>query len=179
MKPRWITAERFERVGIFTIRSGKKDVFPLLCPVLEYDWIPDWRCTMMYSESGVAEKNALFMTRAKLHRKVMWTTITYEPDRLIEYLLVMGSDAMVRLSISLEDDGGNATRIAWRMLFTAVSPLAKRALRADYSEAKFQAMLGKREGAEPLPGNRRDAVGPMACGVPRRRPLTPVRLPLR
>jgi hypothetical protein len=100
---------------------------------------------MMYSDSGVAERNAVFMTRSRFHRKVMWTTITYEPDHLIEYLLVMGSDAMVRLSISLEEGGGQGTKVTWRMLFTAVSPLAKLALHADFSEEEFQALLRKRE----------------------------------
>jgi hypothetical protein len=145
MGPKWIDGERFERAGTFQVQAERKDVFPLLCPVREYDWIPDWRCTMMYSDSGVAEKDALFMTRSKFHRKVMWTTITYEPASEIEYLLVMGTDATVRLSISLEEKGARETRITWRMLFTAVTPLAKHALRADFSEKKFQAMLGRRE----------------------------------
>ena len=145
MGPKWIEGERFERAGTFRVQAERKDVFPLLCPVREYEWIPDWRCTMMYSDSGVAEKNALFMTRSRFHRKVMWTTITYEPASEIEYLLVMGTDATVRLSISLQEGDDQGTTIVWRMLFTAVSPLARRVLRADFSEEKFQAMLGKRE----------------------------------
>jgi hypothetical protein len=145
MEPKWIDGERFQRVGTIQVQARKTDVFPLLCPVREYDWIPDWQCTMMYSDSGVAEKNALFMTRSRFHRKVMWTTITYEPASEIEYLLVMGTDATVRLSISLQEEGAPGTRITWRMLFTAATPLAKHALRADFTEEKFQAMLGKRE----------------------------------
>jgi len=145
MKPRWITSERFERVGRFVVGGAKEDVFPLLCPVLEYEWLPGWSCTMMYSDSGAAEKNAIFMTREKLRRKVMWTTITYEPDSLIEYLLVMGSDAVVRLSIGLEDSPGHSTRIVWRMLFTATGRLARHMLPRSFSEDKFQSMLGKRE----------------------------------
>ncbi len=74
----------------------------------------------------------------------MWTTITYQPHRLIEYLLVMGLDAVARLSISLEErtDG---TRVRWRMLFTAVSPLAKKVLPKHYSEERFNTMLCARE----------------------------------
>ncbi len=148
MKPKWIKSERFERVGEFTVRAAPQKVFPLLCPVLEYEWIPDWSCTMIHSESGVAERDAIFATRQKLHKKVVWTAITYEPDRLIEYLLVMGAEAVVRLSISLQERGEGsapATKVVWRMLFTAASPLARMGLRADFTEEKFQAMLGKRE----------------------------------
>ena len=145
MKPRWIGSERFERVGSFVVRAAKNDVFPLLCPVLEYEWLPGWSCTMMYSDSGVAEKNAVFMTREVLRRKVMWTVITYEPDSLIEYLLVMGSDGVVRLGISLEETEHRATRVVWRMLFTATGRFARHILPRSYSEEKFQAMLGRRQ----------------------------------
>ena len=31
-------------------------VFPLLCPVREAEWVPDWQYRLIYSESGVAEK---------------------------------------------------------------------------------------------------------------------------
>ncbi len=161
LKPKWITSERFERVGEFTVPAPREKVFPLLCPVLEYEWIPDWRCTMVHSDSGVAEKNAVFITRQKFHKKAVWTAITYEPSRLIEYLLVMGTDAVVRLSISLEQSGEQttpATRIVWRMLFTAASPLARMALRADFSKEKYQAMLNKRE---------RDLGRYFAAGAPR------------
>jgi hypothetical protein len=29
-------------------------VFPLLCPVREAEWVPDWKYRMIYSQSGVA-----------------------------------------------------------------------------------------------------------------------------
>lgn len=37
-------------------------IFPLLCPVLEYDWVPGWECELVYTESGVAESGAVFRT---------------------------------------------------------------------------------------------------------------------
>jgi hypothetical protein len=147
-KPKWSTSERFERIGEFTVPAAPEKVFPLLCPVLEYDWIPDWTCTMVHSKSGVAERDAIFVTPQKMHKKVVWTAITWEPSRLVEYLLVMGTDAVVRVSISLEELGKGpsaTTKIAWRMLFTAASPLARIGLRSDFTEEKFQAMLGKRK----------------------------------
>lgn len=32
-----------------------KEVFPLLCPVREYDWIDTRDCGMVYSDSGTAD----------------------------------------------------------------------------------------------------------------------------
>ena len=34
-------------------------VFPLLCPVREYEWLEDWTCEMVFSESGVAEEDCV------------------------------------------------------------------------------------------------------------------------
>ena len=145
MEPKWNRSERFERSGCFDVKGEMQDVFPLLCPALEYQWIPGWSCTMLYSDSGVAEENAIFSTREMFGKKVLRTTITYEPNRFIEYLLVMGQDGVVRLSITLEEKGPGETLVHWRMLLTAVSYLAKKILPKAYSEDKFQAMLSKRK----------------------------------
>jgi hypothetical protein len=144
MKPAWKHGQRFERSAEISVRAAADQVFPLLCPVREYEWIPDWRCTVVYSESGVAEKDAVFITLQKFHRKAVWTLITFEPPRLVEYLLVMGTDATTRLTISLAEQDG-VTRLTWRFLFTAISPLARRVLPADFTEERFQRMLSARE----------------------------------
>ena len=35
-------------------------VFPLLCPVREKDWLDGWNYKMIYSKSGLIEKNCVF-----------------------------------------------------------------------------------------------------------------------
>jgi hypothetical protein len=32
----------------FTVPAAPEHVFPLLCPVLEYKWIPYWRCELLH-----------------------------------------------------------------------------------------------------------------------------------
>jgi hypothetical protein len=44
------------------IAADPQKVFPLLCPVREYEWIEPWQCRVRYSESGVAENNCIFET---------------------------------------------------------------------------------------------------------------------
>ena len=44
------------------VKAKPEEIFPLLCPVREYDWIPEWDCTMVYSESGIAERGCVFQT---------------------------------------------------------------------------------------------------------------------
>ena len=143
-EPGWKRGKRFERVGTFAISAAPAAIFPLLCPVLEYDWIPDWRCTMRYSESGVAERDAVFTTPAAPGMEATWTTITYEPPHCIEYLIVQGTRAVIRLSLRLTATGNDGTEVEWRMLFTTMSRLAGHLTDRRFSETAFHAFLAER-----------------------------------
>ena len=149
----WKKSERFERIGRFKLSAVPAEIFPLLCPVLEYDWLPGWTCTMYFSDCGFAEKDAIFHTRENLGKKVVWTCIAYEPDTFIEYLMVSGTDAVVRLSIRLEGGGGGVdtggikrgTEVTWRMLFTLTSSISIKVLGKAFSEAAFNKMMTNRK----------------------------------
>ncbi len=142
--PKWKEGMRFERIGKFEVEGTASKLFPLLCPVEEYKWLPGWSCTMNYSKSGVAEKDAVFETTENLGMKVTWINITYKPDKFIEYLMISGKN-VVRLSISLEESKENTTQVSWRMLFTANSILAKKILPKAFSEENFQKMMDNRK----------------------------------
>lgn len=71
----WEKGARFEATERFELDARPEAVFPLLCPVREYDWFPEWRCLMVYSESGIAERDAMFLTRSPDGAtEVEWTT---------------------------------------------------------------------------------------------------------
>lgn len=42
--------------------GNKKEIFPLLCPVLEKEWLQGWDYNMIFSDSGYAEKGCIFET---------------------------------------------------------------------------------------------------------------------
>jgi len=43
------------------INAGQPtDVFPLLCPVRESEWLPDFKANVIYSSTGVSEDGAIF-----------------------------------------------------------------------------------------------------------------------
>ena len=144
--PRWIESERIEREMEFRVPATPERVFPLLCPVLEYDWIPDWKCTMCYSDSGVAERDAVFITKDLFGAAaIYWYCVTYEPSRLVEYLLVSGTKAVVRLTLKLRPDGDGGTFVNWRMLMTATSRLGRLIGARQLGEKPFKTMLAERE----------------------------------
>jgi hypothetical protein len=142
-KPRWKKAERIDREARFELKAGAGNIFPLLCPVREYEWIPDWSCEMIHSKSGVAEQDAVFHTRMLLGKKAVWCCIAYEPPRLIEYLFVVGKGGVVRLSIRLDESSGGSTRVTWAMRFT-LSSLMSRLVAKITSREGYEAMIAAR-----------------------------------
>lgn len=142
-KPRWIKAERIDREAVFEIKAGPERIFPLLCPVREYEWIPDWSCEMVYSKSGTAERDAVFRTRMMPGRKALWYCVTYEPPRLIEYVFAIGLGGIVRMSIRLDAAAAGSTRVTWAMRFTMTRLMARLASKVT-SPAGYDAMMEAR-----------------------------------
>ena len=69
-----------------------KEVFQLLCPVREDDWIPGWReqRKMVYTESGFAELGCVFITTGQPHLMgpATWVNNVYKPFEEIQYSAV-------------------------------------------------------------------------------------------
>lgn len=143
-KPKWKRAERFERKETFELKAKAADIFPLLCPVLEYDWIPDWRCVMVYSESGVAEKDAVFLTQEAPGVTAAWYCTGFDSPVRIEYLVSLGGGSFMKLSARLEERGDGSTLVHWAMLFTVRPPAAGIAKRR-FSAARFKAFIALRK----------------------------------
>ncbi len=103
-----------------------EDVFPLLCPVLEYLWIPDWSCTMVHSRSGVAELGCVFLRDGG----ETWLTTRYEPPTAIDYAIVTPdlTASTLRFRLAPTPDGG--TTAALRSTRTALSPAGAESVRA-------------------------------------------------
>ena len=99
-----------------SLAGTPREVFGLLCPVREYDWIPDWSCTMVHSVSGVAELGCIF-TR---ERGETWITTRYEPPTRIDYAIVLPGLTVRTLSFVLTTSGPRTTRAALRTTATAL-----------------------------------------------------------
>ncbi len=108
-------------VGRFVmhVSAAPDRVFPLLCPVREYEWIEMWRCEMVHSKSGFAELDCVFKTR---HGDVedVWTVSRYEPNELIEFV-VSSAFRVMRYSFTLSPDGEHATKIVIEQTATALN----------------------------------------------------------
>lgn len=113
-------------------------VFPLLCPVREYDWIPGWTCEMIYSDSGYAELGCVFRTRSwyagpgGVPAIETWAVSRYEPNRSIGFVRMIDGIWVSTLDLRLAPSGEGTRCLATRM-FTALTPAGAERL-ADLDE---------------------------------------------
>lgn len=127
MRPVISPRRTFEQVARLEAPPG--EVFPLLCPVREYDWIPAWRCELLYTASGVAEEGCLFRTAAPDGSGGMtWVVTRYEPPARIDFACV-APGLVMRLQVTLVA-AGHGTDVRWRREYTATSPVAEQWLAA-------------------------------------------------
>jgi hypothetical protein len=81
--------------------ASPAQVFPLLCPVREGDWIEGWDPILVISGSGVAEPGCVFVTPAK-PADAIWVITQHDPDGGQIEMLKLGPEVTVcRLRIEL------------------------------------------------------------------------------
>ncbi|MFC1834346.1 hypothetical protein ACFL2Q_06395 [Thermodesulfobacteriota bacterium] len=115
-------AKRVTRVFSERIEAPRSKVFPLLCPVREYDWLSGWSCDMIYSDSSVVEDNCIFKTGFLGHGEEIWVTTRYdEQDFIKEFVVVNPSSRVLKLDVRLNDLGDDCTEARWTFTITALN----------------------------------------------------------
>ncbi|MFH1981560.1 MAG: SRPBCC family protein [Pseudomonadota bacterium] len=121
------TPNRRVREGRIVFNAPPETVFPLLCPVREYDWIDVWDCRLIYTASGVAEIDGVFMTDFAHHGGAeTWVVSRYEPPRAIEFVRFSPAEKVVRLAVALVPLGPGRTEATWKKVFTGLSDAGNR-----------------------------------------------------
>lgn len=97
---------RATRTFIQKLVAPPERVFPLLCPVREADWLEDWDPLAVFTDSGVAEPDCVFITKAAPHPAI-WFVTRHEPQRgFVEMLKIAPEVTACRLSIQLAAAAG-------------------------------------------------------------------------
>lgn len=116
------------------LNATPEEVFPLLCPVREYNWIPHWKCEMVWSDSGVAEDDCVFRTWFPGRGgKETWVVCRYEFGETIEFVR-FNSSLTVRYRIRLTEEEG-ATRAHWSQLQTGLDEMGNSIIENTTPEA--------------------------------------------
>ncbi len=135
---------RITREYCMEINAEAKEIFPLLCPVREYDWIPHWRCRMLYSASGFAELGCVFQTELDdRYGTETWLVICHEKDRKIAFVRT-GPRRVTYYEITLTPSK-KGTRLIWSQVITGLDSKGCELISAE-SPSEFAATMHNLEG---------------------------------
>jgi len=82
-RPTHGSGSRVTRKAVLHFHAPPANVFPLLCPERERDWIAGWDYTMVYSQSGYAEPGCVFTTLLPDEGLTIWMFTEHVPDRRV------------------------------------------------------------------------------------------------
>ncbi|MEZ5103980.1 MAG: hypothetical protein R2757_05765 [Draconibacterium sp.] len=125
------------------LKAAPEDIFPLLCPKREFSWIPDWKCKIIYSETGYAEPDCIFTTNLPSEGEEIWVVAKFEMNRKIQFIRT-SKTRVIRYSINLTDNCNGTTCAFWEQTITALNEEGN--LYVDnFDDKKFAASIKRLE----------------------------------
>jgi hypothetical protein len=110
-----------------SIKGTPEQVFPLLCPVREADWIPGWTTDWVISNTGVAEQDCIFQTPPHPGAggaASIWVITHHDEDAFeVEMIKVTPTFTVGKLQIKLSAQGKTSTNATIAYEFTSLGPL--------------------------------------------------------
>jgi hypothetical protein len=139
-------AARFMRNGVVHARGEIEDVFPLLCPKREEEWIPGWECETIWSKSGYNEEGAVFRTIKPYGTELYWMTLQYDiGSKTVDFLITAPRLYMFRFTIDIHAERVGLLNISFTQVFTSISEEGNAFLRR-YQDEDYEARLKSLEG---------------------------------
>lgn len=127
---------RVQRVAEQSYASPAEEVFDLLCPVRECEWVEGWDPEVVWSDSGLIEPGCVFTTYDGRDRAV-WTTVDHDREQLYLRLLKVLPDVSVcDIRIQLTPDGESRCRARLTYGHTALGPRGVGVCK-DFTEQAF------------------------------------------
>ena len=126
------------------LESDPEKIFPLLCPVREYEWIESWECEMVFSVTGFAELDGIFRTLDSVSGlEDTWVISRHESPDLVEFIR-WNSRRVIHYSISLKALGPGRTESEWRQVITGLGEEGNKSVR-DLDGKGFETMCRMEE----------------------------------
>jgi hypothetical protein len=139
-------AAQLRREGIIHVKASIEEVFPLLCPKREEEWIPGWECETIWSTSGTNEDGAIFRTTKPYGTELYWTTLQYDIKAgVVDFLITAPHLFMLRYPITVRRGGDGLLTITFSQSFTSVSEEGS-VLLSRYQGEDFPSRLAALEG---------------------------------
>lgn len=130
---------------IQALEGTREEIFPLLCPVREKDWLQGWDYKMIYSESGYAEKGCMFETNNN-YGSYRWIMTKHDKVNFgIQFIKTIKEDIVVIIDIDLEEKSEKLTHCEIQYTFIALGEAASDRMYKENTEDEFNNHMRKWE----------------------------------
>lgn len=110
-----LQAKQVIRTRTMAIEAPPENVFPMLCPVREHDYLEHWQATVVHSESGLAEKGCVFETPGP----ETWYISEHNQQTGRIVFVIFASSRLSRLDVDLQPEG-NGSKLTFTYTHTAL-----------------------------------------------------------
>jgi hypothetical protein len=137
---------RIKRTYVQHISAPPEKVFPLLCPVRELDWVEGWNPRAVYTYSGIAEQDCVFIIPDS-DREAIWMITRYNPENFqLEFIKITPGFTAGKIEIRLAEDAAGNTEAEVSYGYTALSESGAEFVK-NFSEAVYGKFMKKWEDA--------------------------------
>lgn len=121
------------------LEAEPAQVFPLLCPVREADWLEGWDPSLVLSASGVAEPDCVFLTDAE-GGTATWYITQHDPaSGTVEMIKIVPGVVATRLNIAVHPVSEGSEAIV-TYAHTSLGPEGD-AIVSAFTEASYQEFM--------------------------------------
>lgn len=135
-------AQRKDQEYERTFTASPEELFPLLCPAREADWIPGWDCELVYTSTGYVEPDCIFSTGDdNPFGAGTWVIYDHRANESLE-LVKLSSDLALQMRIAVSPGAGGGTRGRWTLTMTGLTPAGNALVEAmPDQDPRFLALL--------------------------------------
>jgi hypothetical protein len=127
---------RVTRTYVQKIQAPPEEVFPLLCPVRETEWVKGWDPLAVYSRSGLAEPDCVFLTGDE-EPESLWIITRRDCERFdLEIIKLTPWITVAKINISLRQNEASGTDATVTYTYTALSGAGEDFVN-DYTESYY------------------------------------------
>ncbi len=153
--------KRVSRTYEQKINGTFKEIMPLYCPVRELDWVESWNPQIVYSNSGLVEKDCVFIT-PNGNDDVVWIVTDYDIEKgHVEMFYHVPNILVTKLEIQLTQLTETQTEAVLIYSKTSLSKEGDKVL-ADFTRENYEIMMDSWEKAM----NHYLKTGEMMTGLP-------------
>ena len=109
----------------YIIEAPIEKIFPLVCPVKEYDWIKGWKCKLVHCPNGVNEEGVIFKEKLSApflmrnsNGMTTWTTILYDTVNYRIHFKLENEMATILYAIKLNPGNNGDTKVFLDFAYT-------------------------------------------------------------